>query len=63
MMGFVMSRVILTLLFYIVLTPVALIAKLVGKKFMLLEFDKNAETYWEIRDNKIKQPVDYERQF
>jgi hypothetical protein len=63
MMGFVMSRVILTLLFYIVLTPVALIAKLVGKKFMPLEFDKNAETYWEKRENKINQPFYYERQF
>jgi len=58
-----MSRVILTLLFYIVLTPVALIAKLVGKKFMPIGFDKSAETYWEKRENKIKQPVDYERQF
>jgi membrane-bound ClpP family serine protease len=63
MMGFVMSRVILALLFYIVLTPVGLIAKLVGKKFMPIGFDKSAETYWEKRENKIKQPVDYERQF
>ena len=63
MMGFVMSRVILTLLFYIVLTPVALIAKLVGKKFMPLGFDKNAVTYWEKRGNSVIKKIDYERQF
>ncbi|HMN48908.1 MAG TPA: SxtJ family membrane protein [Ignavibacteriaceae bacterium] len=63
LMGFVMSRVILTLLFYIVLTPVGFIAKLVGKKFMPLGFDKNAKTYWEKRENAVKQQIDYERQF
>ena len=63
MMGFVMSRVILTILFYLVLTPVALIAKLVGKKFMPLGFDKNAVTYWEKRGNSVNKKIDYERQF
>lgn len=62
-MGFVMSRVILILLFYFVLSPIALIAKLVGKKFMPLGFDKNAKTYWEKRENTAKQKIDYERQF
>jgi len=63
LMGFVMSRVILTILFYIVLTPIGLIAKLIGKKFMPLGFDKNAATYWEKRENQVKQQIDYERQF
>jgi len=63
LMGFVMSRVILTILFYIVLTPIGLIAKLIGKKFMPLGFDKNAVTYWEKRENQVKQQIDYERQF
>lgn len=63
LMGFVMSRIILTLLFYLVLTPIGLIAKIVGKKFMPLGFDKNAKTYWEKRENTAKQQIDYERQF
>jgi hypothetical protein len=62
-MGFVMSRVILTLLFYIVLTPVGIIAKIFGKKFMPLGFDKNAKTYWEKRSTTSKQQIDYDRQF
>lgn len=62
-LGFVMSRVILTILFYLVVTPIGLLAKLVGKKFMPLGFDKNEKTYWEKRENTIKQKIDYERQF
>lgn len=62
-MGFVMSRVILTILYYFILTPIGLIAKLVGKKFMPLGFDRNASTYWEKRENPVKQQIDYERQF
>ncbi|MEJ5263305.1 MAG: hypothetical protein WHT45_11530 [Ignavibacterium sp.] len=62
-LGFVMSRVILTLLFYFVVTPIGLLAKLVGKKFMPLGFDKNAITYWEKREKTIKEKIDYERQF
>lgn len=63
LMGFIMSRVILTILFYLVLTPISLIAKIVGKKFIPLGFDKNAATYWEKRDITVKQKIDYERQF
>ncbi len=63
LMGFVMSRVILTILYYIILTPIGLLAKLVGKKFMPLGFNKSASTYWEKRENTAKQKIDYERQF
>ena len=63
LMGFVMSRVILTLLYYLVLTPIGLLAKIVGKKFMPIGFDKNATTYWGKRDLVVKQKIDYERQF
>jgi len=63
LMGFVMSRVILTLLYYLVLTPIGLLAKLVGKKFMFLGFNKSTSTYWEKRENTAKQKIDYERQF
>jgi len=63
LMGFVMSRVILTILYYLVLTPIGLVAKIVGKKFMPLGFDKNASTFWEKRNLAAKQQIDYDRQF
>lgn len=62
-LGFIMSRIILTILFYLVVTSIGLLAKLVGKKFMPLSFDKKATTYWEKRENTVKQQIDYERQF
>ncbi|MDT3694930.1 MAG: SxtJ family membrane protein [Ignavibacterium sp.] len=62
-LGFIMSRIILTILFYIILTPIGLVAKFVGKKFMPLGFDKDASTYWEKRENPAKQQINYERQF
>jgi hypothetical protein len=62
-LGFVMSRIILTILFYFVVTPIGLLAKLVGKKFMPLGFDKNVKTFWEKREKTVKTKIDYERQF
>ena len=62
-LGFFMSRVILTILFYLVLTPIGLLAKLFGKKFMKLEYDESVDTYWEKRQIKEKNKLDFERQF
>lgn len=62
-LGFIMSRVILTIFFYTILTPISLLAKLFRKKFMDLKYDKSAETYWEKRSIIYKKPIDYERQF
>jgi predicted permease len=62
-LGFIMSRVILTIFFYLILTPISLLAKLFRKKFMNLKYDKSAETHWEKRSIIHKKPIDYERQF
>lgn len=62
-LGWFMSRVILIILFYLIITPIGLFAKLFGKRFLELKINKDAKTYWEKRENIIKQPIDYERQF
>jgi hypothetical protein len=62
-LGFIMSRVILTIFFFFVLTPISFIARIFGKKFMVLKYDKSAKTYWEKRSIIQKKPIDYERQF
>ncbi len=62
-LGFVMTRIILSILFYLILTPTGLIAKLIGKKFMPLEFDKQKESYWEYRELKEYSKSDTEKQF
>ncbi len=62
-LGWFMTRVILSILFYITITPISLLAKLFGKKFLNLKIDKSAFTYWEKRQQKNFDPLDYEKQF
>ena len=61
MMGFVMSRVILTVLFYLLLSPLALISRLSGKKYLDLAFHKPDPTYWNPVNAK-KEKEYYENQ-
>ncbi len=62
-LGFVMAHVILTLLFYLVITPIGLVARLAGKDFLSLKQDRAAKSYWIPRPQKPKTAADYERQF
>ncbi len=61
--GFVMSRVILSILFYLILTPIGIIAKISGKDFLDLKFGEDKKTYWNYREQKKYEKVDTERQF
>jgi hypothetical protein len=62
-LGFVMAHIILTLFYYGVITPVGVLARLVGKDFLALKLDRGAATYWRPRKPKEHKPQDYERQF
>ena len=62
-LGFVMAHVILTLFFFLIITPVGLVARLFGQDFLSLKLDRTAKSYWIPREKKVKQPADYERQF
>ena len=63
LMGWVMTKVILTILFFIVLTPLSFVARIFRKKFLDLDIDKSKESYWERRERKEINPAEYERQF
>lgn len=63
LMGWVMTRVILIILFYLVLTPLAFAARIVGKNFLDLQIDKSKNSYWEGREKIKYEPSDYEKQF
>ncbi|MDR3667890.1 MAG: SxtJ family membrane protein [Ignavibacteriaceae bacterium] len=63
LLGWIMTRVILSLLFYIVITPIGLIARISGKHFLDLKIDKSRTSYWDKRKNVQVSPADYERQF
>jgi hypothetical protein len=62
-LGWVTTRVILSLLFYLVITPVGFAAKLAGKRFLDLEFERDAHSYWMRREHHEKSMKNYERQF
>jgi len=63
LLGWVMTRIILSVLFYLVFTPVGLIAGLVGKRFLSTSFDNNASTYWVTREKVVPEVSDYEKQY
>ena len=60
--GWMMSRVILTVLFYTVITPIGLLTRLLGKNFMGGSFEEEKATYWTDRVAQ-KDKEHYERQY
>ncbi len=64
LLGFVVSTLLLTLFFFVVITPVGLAARLMGKDFLRLKLDRQATTYWLARPRSgAKPPAEYERQY
>ena len=62
-LGWIMTRIILTVLFYLVITPTGLLGRLFGKSFLDLKFDDNAESYWIPRKKAEFVKEAYEKQF
>jgi hypothetical protein len=62
-MGFVMTRVILTILYFGLFTPIALIAKLLDKDLLDERWNRNATTYWKKRPAITFDPKSAENMF
>jgi len=62
-MSWFMTRVILSILFYVVITPISAMARVSGKKFLDLKMDKTRETYWMNQAVENVDVTDCERQF
>lgn len=63
LMGWVSTRVILSALYFLVITPIGLIARITGKKFLDTKIDKKRTSYWNYRAKKNYSPADSEKQF
>lgn len=63
LLGWLTTRVILIVLFYGVVTPIGLLAKLFKKDFLNLKFDHNVDSYWIYRQKTKFTKEDYEKQF
>ena len=61
-LGWFMSHVTLSLFYYVIVTPISLIARLFGKQFLELKWDKSKESYWKYRSSNSEKE-DYEKQF
>jgi hypothetical protein len=62
-LGWIMTRVILSVLFYAILTPIGLILRLFGKQFLELKWNKTDITYWNYRPKNLFVAEKYEKQF
>ena len=61
-LGWIMTRVILSILFYVIITPIGLISRLFGKQFLELKWNEKNSTYWNYRSDKLDKRS-YEKQF
>ena len=62
-MGWFMTRVILIILFYGIITPIGLCARVFGKDFIGSKIDKGTASYWIPRKKPISDKRSYENQF
>ena len=62
-MGYFLSRIILTIVFYIAITPIALIFRLIGKDVLDRKINKKTDSYWKKRAKNRDGLDGLERQF
>jgi len=54
----VVTTVILSVIFYFILSPTATVARILGKKFLDLSFKSSARTYWQKREKEEAEAVE-----
>ena len=62
-LGWFMTRVILSLLFYVIITPIGLVLRIFGKDFLDLKKQAVQRSYWNQRDRNFEKNQNYEKQF
>lgn len=62
-MGKVMTTVILSILFYFILTPMSIVMRLLKNNFLELKIDKKAKSYWKTKDNSLYKKDSLEKQY
>ena len=62
-LNFIMTRIILSLLFYLILTPIGFFGKLFGENFLNVKFNKHTKSYWIPKASKQGEKSEYEKQF
>lgn len=64
LLGWVMTRVILTILYYVVFTAIGILGRIFGKQFLEVKWDAGQESYWNYRSREpVTDKTVYEKQF
>ena len=62
-LGWFMTRFILSLLFYLIVTPIGLITRVLGKDFLELKKEASNGSYWNQRESNLEKNQNYDKQF
>ena len=62
-LGWFMTRFILSLLFYVIITPIGVVLRIFGKDFLEIKKQSVQGSYWNQRDSNIEKNQNYEKQF
>ena len=62
-LGLIMNHIILSLVYYLVLSPIGLLMKALGKNPLTLKLDREANSYWKKRKMKEWKKENYEKMF
>jgi hypothetical protein len=63
LLGWIVSGIVLTLVFFLIITPLGLLQRLFGKSAIDAGFKADAPSYWQARKKTAPMPEEYERQF
>ncbi|MFN2508051.1 MAG: SxtJ family membrane protein [Chthoniobacterales bacterium] len=62
-LGWIMTNLILTIIFFLVVTPLGLLQRLLGKRPLDVAFRSSASSYWRGRARPHATASEFERQF
>jgi len=61
--GKISTLIVLIVVFYLLLTPISFVAKIVGERVIDLTIEKDRQSYWMVKENKVLDKSDYEKQY
>ena len=62
-LGWFMTRLILAMLFYLVITPIGLITRILGKLSIETSWKQQTDSYWSAMSSSGDTPADHEKQY
>lgn len=62
-LGFFVSRIVLSLLFYFVVTPLGVALRILGNDLLKMKIEKNADSYWVKKEKKKPGKSSAENQY